>query len=1016
MIEPSFIDAGIHHPTRGSNRAVAMADSPDRVDTLTGRGGPVRKSPLVVVAALLLGSVALSTPAVAADPVDVTVTILRVIEVQDPDPGFGQGFGDYFTQVRIGGFGFERSPNANLPDAFVCNGVRCPFAEPLWTFTRQVDRSAGNSVPIQIQLWDDDDFPALPDDVIDINPADGVQELSLNLDVSTGTWSGDVPANQGFAEGDGDTGNLQPGFSGIYDGGERGALMFDIALSADPDLDDDGIPDGMERSGIRDDNGNLVADLAALGANPCRKTIAVEADFMDGAPDGHTHRPQAAALTEAVNAFNNAPIPAVANCPYAGVSNASGVNLVVDVDDAIPEQATMNFGSGFETTRTARFNRWRRPYFHYSLWVHNLQANDSTSGLCCSDSGIDFLVSLGSWAGQTGTVRDQSGTFMHELGHALGLGHGGGDGVNFKPNYLSVMNYRFQTVGIGDTATGTQQIDYSRDDLDDLSETALREPAGINDATLLTAWFDPTFTTRAGVGNTALDWDWDTTIDANAVSVNLNADGLCIGAGPNNMLNTTPVGDDVVVGNQIRDGPNRTCNTSAAGDDTQEASVGDEQPNSLTGFDDWANIQFRAKFAPGAGAPPVTYNEELTFEQSQRIKAAWEDVLNPDLKVDKTVDRSDALPGDVLTYKVTVTNVGPGAAKNVSLTDTLPGGVSQSWTLPDLQPAESATRTVTYTVPFPIIDGTQLTNTASAVGENLLGRPEANTANNTANATTIVHTPTLQLGKTATGAVNAGEAINYTITYANTGSGNAADAVVTDTLPTGMTYTRRLDQGSGPPPDIVVRNPNGTTTLTWQVGSIAAASGPRTITYTARPSLLLSTGDMVANSATLAFRDANNNVYPSLMAAAATSIGVVSPSRDPRGLGYWRNHPTAWTAEILARIHATDGRFDGADASAPDGQLSPSEVAATLAPGGNMDKVLREQLLATYFNLATRRVNAATAIKSGTAHKLGLANVADAVLYARQTLTLPVSSATRARYSNATRILDEINNNVSPRY
>jgi hypothetical protein len=142
----------------------------------------------------------------------------------------------------------------------------------------------------------------------------------------------------------------------------------------------------------------------------------------------------------------------------------------------------------------------------------------------------------------------------------------------------------------------------------------------------------------------------------------------------------------------------------------------------------------------------------------------------------------------------------------------------------------------------------------------------------------------------------------------------------------------------------------------------------------------------------------------------------VSPSRDPRGLGYWRNHPTAWTAEILARIHATDGRFDGADASAPDGQLSPSEVAVTLAPGGNMDKVLREQLLATYFNLATRRVNAATAIKSGTAHKLGLANVADAVLYARQTLTLPVSSATRARYSNATRILDEINNNVSPRY
>ena len=30
---------------------------------------------------------------------------------------------------------------------------------------------------------------------------------------------------------------------------------------------------------------------------------------------------------------------------------------------------------------------------------------------------------------------------MHELGHNLGLRHGGGDDTRCKPNYLSIMSY-----------------------------------------------------------------------------------------------------------------------------------------------------------------------------------------------------------------------------------------------------------------------------------------------------------------------------------------------------------------------------------------------------------------------------------------------------------------------------------------------------------------------------------------------------------------------------------------------
>ncbi len=98
-------------------------------------------------------------------------------------------------------------------------------------------------------------------------------------------------------------------------------------------------------------------------------------------------------------------------------------------------------------------------------------------------SGNDFIVSLGNRVVDLGfadNTLSEGGTFMHELGHNLGLHHGGGieepcqdqsqchvgytcqdvgqppigrfcvgaDDTTYKPNYLTVMNYRFQFVGI----------------------------------------------------------------------------------------------------------------------------------------------------------------------------------------------------------------------------------------------------------------------------------------------------------------------------------------------------------------------------------------------------------------------------------------------------------------------------------------------------------------------------------------------------------------------------------------
>ena len=99
----------------------------------------------------------------------------------------------------------------------------------------------------------------------------------------------------------------------------------------------------------------------------------------------------------------------------------------------------------------------RTKIFRYCISVHQL-ATALNSGISRALPGSDFIISLGTFTGVTDTV--MAGTFMHELGHCLGLDHGGGDSTNYKPNYVSVMNYLWQITGV--TRGGLANIiDYS---------------------------------------------------------------------------------------------------------------------------------------------------------------------------------------------------------------------------------------------------------------------------------------------------------------------------------------------------------------------------------------------------------------------------------------------------------------------------------------------------------------------------------------------------------------------------
>jgi predicted DsbA family dithiol-disulfide isomerase len=426
-----------------------------------------------------------------------------------------------------------------------------------------------------------------------------------------------------------------------------------------PDSDGDGLNDAWEiAGGIDIDNDGVIdaskGDVLLPGADPNRPDIYIKYDYM--ATQTHSHQPPAKAWDQMQAMFAAHGITLHVLAPASAIPE----HHVTTLDPNATSACAGNDFITMQQLRTQYLGNLRYAY-HYMVFAH-----DSTTphdGSLVAACPVDALCGSRPTAGATGVADLPGGaaiisfgayvdsntqigielwasTMMHELGHNFGLVHGSladpgnaaQECLNFKPNYISVMNFTYQldtivpvtapgtitpiscstdadcgppAVTSGTCATSNScfctddlgpgnnvcyRPDYAEDDLLNLNETTLDEHVGVGGPPSLDdiVWYFYEGGTLPGPSNGGpIDWD------NNGVFENLST---CV--------NALPPGQ----------GPNGHCpdiNNDGLNNDQMDTTADWTQVNGqFINF----NFQFQctAAFQSGSGAPVSQH--EVGFE------------------------------------------------------------------------------------------------------------------------------------------------------------------------------------------------------------------------------------------------------------------------------------------------------------------------------------------------------------------------------------------------------------------
>ena len=256
----------------------------------------------------------------------------------------------------------------------------------------------------------------------------------------------------------------------------------------------------------------------------------------------------------------------------------------------------------------------------------------------------------------------------------------------------------------------------------------------------------------------------------------------------------------------------------------------------------------RFAVSPPAGVGPPEVENPCSDDAAQ--SCASTDILpppgSPELVQSKGVDQTTAVPGDTLTYTMGVANDGNAAAPGVAATDTLPPGVTfvaadthgagmydaatGIWSIGTIPSGTSANLTITATVNTGTDASTQINRfivTTTGIPVVVLDAC-SDVPSESCASTTVPGVPRLVQNKTVDQAsAPVGATLTYTMTLANTGTGDATGVVAHDALPAGVNFVSADTNGFG-----IFDAMTGT----WSVGTIAVgATATLTVTTTVGP-------------------------------------------------------------------------------------------------------------------------------------------------------------------------------------